>query len=149
MSHFSPRDPDWSRRVSDSFHGQGFMGHIGASLVESRPGHCEIRLPYRPEVSQHHGFFHGGVIGTLADNAGGFAGVSLLPPGIEVLTVEYKLNIVAPGRGESLLAVGHVVKNGRTLIITRADVFAERDGQRHLCAIAQQTLMAMEASRTA
>lgn len=145
---FTPRDPDWQRKVRDSFAGQGFMTHIGAELTESDPGRCVIRLPFSEAVSQHHGFFHGGVIGTLADNAGGFAGGSLLAPGMEVLTVEYKLNIVAPGKGAALIAEGHVVKSGRTLIITRSDLFCEAaDGTRTLCAAAQQTLMAVEAAR--
>lgn len=144
---FEPKDPDWRRKVHDDFVTQGFMRHIGAELAASAPGHCVIRLPWRDEVGQHHGFFHGGVIGTIADNAGGFAGGSLLPPGMEVLTVEYKLNIVAPGQGEALVAEGHVVKPGRTLIITRVDVFSEKAGQRTLCAVAQQTLMAIDASR--
>lgn len=145
---FTPRDPDWKAKVQASFHAQGFMAHIGAELTESAPGHCVIRLPFSPAVSQHHGFFHGGVIGTLADNAGGFAGGSLLAPGMEVLTVEYKLNIVAPGQGAALVAEGHVLKNGRTLIITRADIFSEaEDGTRTLCAACQQTLMAVDGSR--
>lgn len=148
MSDFTPRDPDWHRRVEEDFASQGFMHHIGAELVALTPGRCEIRLPYRPELSQHHSFFHGGVIGTIADNAGGFAGGSLLEAGQEVLTVEYKLNIVAPGRGDCLVAIGSVVKAGRTLLVTRADVFAETAGRRKLCAIAQQTLMCVAAEVT-
>lgn len=147
MSSFTPRDPDWLAKVTASFTAQGFMGHIGAELMDVHPGRCTIRLPFRPAVSQQHGFFHGGVIGTLADNAGGYAGGSLLAAGVEILTVEYKLNIIAPGKGDALEAVGHVVKNGRSLIITRVDIFAIRDGQRHLCAIAQQTLMPVDVAR--
>lgn len=147
MTAFTPRNPDWQAAVATSFSRQGFMGLLQAELASVSPGACTICLRYREDLSQHHGFFHGGVIGTLADNAGGFAAASLVDAGTEVLTVEYKLNIVAPGKGAQLVAEGHVVKNGRSLIITRIDVFAETDGQRTLCAIAQQTIMPLAASR--
>lgn len=147
MSQFDPRNPDWKATVAAGFAKQGFMGLIGAQLEDAPPGQCRIRLPFRVDLSQHHGFFHGGVIGTLADNAGGFAAASLVAAGTEVLTVEYKLNIIAPGQGDALVAEGVVMKNGRSLIITRVDVYAEREGRRILCAIAQQTIMPMAAER--
>lgn len=141
--HFEPRDPDFAERVRASFARQRMMEFIGAELTEVRPGYCEIRLPFRAEITQQHGYFHGGVIGTLADVAGGYAGFSLMPADSSVLTVEYKLNILAPGNGERLIAHGHVVKAGRNLVITRAEVFAERGNHRLLCAAMQQTLMTM------
>lgn len=147
MTGFTAPDPDYARKVREAFAEQGFMTLLQADLVAVEPGYAAIRVPYRPEVSQQHGFFHGGVIGTLADNAGGFAGGSLLAPGMEILTVEFKVNIVAPGRGESLLAEGRVVKNGRSLIITRSDIWAEREGARTLCAVGQQTLMPLDPAR--
>jgi uncharacterized protein (TIGR00369 family) len=143
MSHFEPRDPNYVEKVRASFARQKIMAHIGAELGEVRPGHCEIRLPYRPEITQQHGYFHGGVIGTIADSAGGYAGYTLMPADASVLTVEYKLNILAPGEGELLIAEGRVVKAGRTLVITRAEVYAERNGRRSHCASMQQTLMTM------
>ncbi|MEW5888512.1 MAG: PaaI family thioesterase [Pseudomonadota bacterium] len=143
MGHFEARDPNYAEKVRASFARQKIMAHIGAELAEVRPGHCEIRLPYRPEITQQHGYFHGGVIGTIADSAGGYAGYTLMPADASVLTVEYKLNILAPGEGELLIAEGRVIKAGRTLVITRAEVYAERNGRRSHCASMQQTLMTM------
>lgn len=149
MSAFVPKNPDWRATVAASFARQGFMTLLGARLEETPAGACRIRLPFRSDLSQQHGFFHGGVIGALADNAGGYAAASLVDVGTEVLTVEYKLNILAPGEGDALVADGSVVKNGRSLIITRVDLFVERAGRQTLCAIAQQTIMPLAASRVA
>lgn len=143
MTRFEPSDRAYADRVRASFARQRMMAYIGAELDEVLPGFCRIRLPYRPEITQQHGYFHGGVIGVLADNAGGYAGYSLMPADSSVLTVEYKLNILAPGDGDILIAEGHVVKPGRSLVVTRADVYAERAGRRVQCAAMQQTLMTM------
>ena len=141
MEDFQPSNPDYAEQVRESFARQAFMGHIGAELVAISPGVCEIHLPHRPELTQQHGFFHGGVIGALADTAGGYAGYALAPAGSTVLTVEYKLNLVAPGAGERLIARGRVIRAGRTLTVTRAEVSALEDGDETLCATALQTLM--------
>ncbi len=117
------------------------MDFIKAKLVEIRPGYCEIHLPYREELSQQHGFFHAGVIGTIADNAGGYAAYSLMPADSTVLTVEYKLNLLSPGNGDLLIGRGQVVKSGRTLTICRSDIVVVKDGRENLCAIATVTLM--------
>jgi uncharacterized protein (TIGR00369 family) len=113
-------------------------------LVEA--GRTEIGLGYAEGLSQEPGYFHGGVIGTLADNAGGYAAFSLMPAGMTVLTVEYKLNIVAPGKGERLIARGHVLRPGRTLTVTRSDVFAVDGGKETLCATGLQTMMCLDAA---
>ena len=144
MSAFEAKNPDFERIVRDSFARQGFMGTLGAELVSVEPGRSEIALPYSDAIAQQHGYFHGGAIGAIADTAGGYAAFSLMPDGMTVLTVEYKLNIVAPGKGERLIARGHVVRPGRTLTITRADVFAVTGAGEKLCAIMQQTLMCLE-----
>lgn len=141
MTSFEPRNPDFAARVGASFVRQSFMGHIGAELARIEPGFCEISLPYSERICQQHGFFHGGVIGALADTAGGYAGYALAPAGSTVLTVEYKLNFVAPGAGERLIARGRVIRAGRTLTVTRAEVSALEDGDETLCATALQTLM--------
>lgn len=146
MTDFEARNPDYERDVRDSFARQAFMNTLGAELLLVEPGRTEIALAYDEELSQQHGYFHGGVIGTLADNAGGYAAFSLMPAGMTVLTVEYKLNIVAPGKGERLVARGHVLRPGRTLTVTRSDVFAVEDGQEKLCATGLQTLMCLEAA---
>ncbi|MEQ8830490.1 MAG: PaaI family thioesterase [Alphaproteobacteria bacterium] len=138
------RNPDYAARVRDSFGRQAFMATIGAELTDVAPGHVEMRLPYRPELGQQHGFFHGGVIGTLADNAGGYAAFTLMSPEDSILTVEYKMNIVSPGRGDALVAVGTVLKPGRTLTVCEVKVYAETAGERKLCATAICTLMTMK-----
>ncbi len=143
MGNHQVRDPDYSRRVRDSFERQAFMAFIGAELTVLEPGHCEIELPYRAELSQQHGFFHGGVIGTLADNACGYAAYTLTPADASILPVEYKLNIVAPGDGERLIARGEVVKAGRTLSVTEGRVYAVKGGVEKLCAIVTETLLPM------
>jgi uncharacterized protein (TIGR00369 family) len=140
-SLYQPTDSHYAARVRDSFDRQHFMHHIGAIVTAVTPGHCEIELAYRPELTQQHGYFHAGIIGTLADNAGGYAALSLLPPGKEVLTVEYKLNLLRPGEGERLVSRGKVLKAGRTLIISQVDVYNIKKGSETLAATALMTLM--------
>jgi uncharacterized protein (TIGR00369 family) len=136
-------DPDFARRVADSFARQGAMAHLGAALTKVEAGSVEIRLPFRPEVAQQHGFFHGGVVATIGDSAGGYAGYSMMPAGSSVLTVEYKINMVAPAKGEALVARGRVVKAGRTLTVCTVEVFALDQGRETLCSVMQQTLICL------
>ncbi len=140
---YTPLDPHYVERVRSSFARQQFMSFLGAKLVEIRPGYCEIHLPYKGELSQQHGYFHGGVIGTIADNAGGYAAYTLQPADSSVLTVEYKLNLLAPGDGELLIARGQVVKPGRTLTVCKSEIAVVKNGLEKLCAIAVITLMQM------
>lgn len=123
-----------------SFSRQGALTSWQARVTAVAPGSCEITLPMGPAVTQQHGFFHGGVIGTMADAAGGYAANTLLMPQRECLTAEYKINIVAPGAGDTLIARGKVLKTGKTLVVSSADVFVVKDGVEKLCAIMQQTL---------
>src|SRR5258705_13643872 len=97
---WAPRNPDYQARVRDSFVRQGFMGFIGAEIDSLAPGRCILGVGYRPELTQQHGYFHGGLIGTLADNAAGYAAFSLADADTSILTVEYKLNLLEPARGE-------------------------------------------------
>ena len=143
MSQFSPKNPDFESRVRDSFARQGAMALIGAKLTHVAPGAVDIAVDYRHEVSQQHGFFHGGIVGTAADSAGGYAAFSLMPADASVLTVEYKMNLIAPADGTRLVAKGRVIKPGRTLTVCQVDVFVERDGRAHQCAVLLQTLMTM------
>ncbi|MCZ2421308.1 MAG: PaaI family thioesterase [Burkholderiales bacterium] len=119
------------------------MGLIGAELGVLAPGHCEIRLPFRTDLTQQHGYFHAGVTSTIVDSAGGYAGLTLMPAGAEVLTVEFKLNLLAPADGDLLVAEGQVLKSGRNLVITRGEVYAIKGGRATHCATMQQTLMTM------
>ncbi|ENO80753.1 MAG TPA: PaaI family thioesterase [Thauera sp.] len=144
MPQFQPKDPGYAARVRASFGLQQAMQLIGAELAIVEPGYTEIHLPFKAEISQQHGYIHGGVVGMIADSAAGYAANTLTPADTSVLTVEYKLNLVAPADGQRLVARGEVIKPGRTLIITRAEVFAIRDEQWTLCAIMQQTIMAMQ-----
>jgi uncharacterized protein (TIGR00369 family) len=143
LEPFEVQDPHFEQRVRDSFCRQPFMAHLGAELHELRPGFCEIRLPYRRELSQQHGYFHGGVLGTLADNAAGYASYTLMPADASILTVEYKLNILAPGDGSLLISRGTVIKPGRTLTVTQSEVYAVKDDSESLCAAALVTLMTL------
>ena len=143
MDDFDPRDPDYAARVSESFRRQGFMRHIGAELGKVTPGFCEIRLPYREEICQQHGFFHGGVIATVADNAAGYAAFSLMDADSSVLTVEFKLNLLCPGEGDNLVARGQVVRAGKALTVCRSDVFGVKEGEEKHCATALVTLMSL------
>ena len=139
----APRNPDWEATVRASFARQGVMGLIGAELGVMAPGHCEIRLPFRADLTQQHGYFHAGVTSTIVDSAGGYAGLTLMPAGAEVLTVEFKLNLLAPADGDLLVAEGQVLKSGRNLVITRGEVYVEKGGKTTHCASMQQTLMTM------
>lgn len=138
-----PRDPDYAGRVRASFQRQPAMALIGAELAAVEPGRCEIQLPWRQDLTQQHGFIHGGIVGMIADNAAGFAAASLTSAEASVLTVEYKINLLAPAEGERLVARGEVVRPGRNLIITSADVYAVHQQKWTLCAVLQQTIMVM------
>ncbi len=119
------------------------MRLIGAEMTLVQPGLCHIRLPFSDRVSQQHGFFHGGLIATIADSAGGYAAMSLCPAGTEVLTVEYKVNFLAPAKGNEIVAMGRVIKAGRSLIITAIDVDVFDRGVGTRCTIMQQTITAV------
>lgn len=136
-------DPDYAARVRASFDRQKAMQLIGARMAGVAPGSCTIELPCRDDLTQQHGYVHAGIVSMIVDSAGGYAGFTLFPADASVLTVEYKLNLVAPAAGDRLVAEASVVKSGRTLVITRGEVYAERAGARTLCAIMQQTLMVM------
>jgi len=134
---------DFASRVRASFARQQAMAFIGARLIRVEPGIVEIELPFRPELTQQHGFFHAGITSTIADSAGGYAGFTLFPADSSVLTVEYKINLLAPADGERLVATGRVVKPGRTLTICELAVTAVKNGKETTCAQGLQTLMCM------
>lgn len=136
-------DPHLVDRVRSSFERQQAMALIRATLPVVDHGRCEIHLPHWPGIEQQHGFVHGGVVGMIADSAAGYAAMTMVPAAASVLTVEYKMNLVAPADGEQLIARGKVVRPGRTLIVTQAEVFAVKDGREALCALMQQTIMVM------
>lgn len=140
---FEAPDPDFEQRIRDSFARQQVMSFLGATLDAVAPGSTQISLPYRPELSQQHGFFHGGIIGTIGDSAAGYAGYTLMPADASVLTVEYKLNLMAPADGNRLIARGRVIRPGRNLVVTEAEVFVSKDGREKQCGVLLQTLMCL------
>jgi uncharacterized protein (TIGR00369 family) len=144
VNGFAIRNEDFADRVRRSFARQGFMNSLGASLTDIAPGRVEIAVAFDPQLTQQHGYFHGGVVGTLADNAGGYSSFTLMAASDSVLTVEYKLNLLAPAHGDVLLARGEVIRPGRRLTVSRADVFVKRDGVEHLCATMLGTFMTLE-----
>ncbi|MEE1737968.1 PaaI family thioesterase [Streptomyces sp. BE147] len=133
--------PEVQARIRAGFDRHGLMHHLGARISRIAPGRVHIVLPSRPEVTQHNGFIHAGATGAIADTAGGFAAVTLFPDNAEVLTVEYKINLLAPALGDHIEAVGTVLKPGRTLTVCGLEVFAVQDGRRKLVANGQQTLI--------
>ncbi len=137
-----PTPAELFQRIEASFVRQGLMQHWGARLLRVEHGLCEVALPYSDKVTQQQGGFHGGAMGALADIAAGYAGLTVAPAGMEVTTVEYKINFLAAFQGGELRAVGRVLKGGRRLIITTADVqHVAADGKVTDCAVMQQTLM--------
>ena len=136
-------DPHFAERVLASFDRQNAMHLIKATMPVVEHGSTEIHLPHWDGIEQQHGFVHGGVVGMIADSSAGYAAMTMVPASASVLTVEFKMNLVAPADGEKLIARGQVVRPGRTLIITKAEVFAVKDGKESLCALMQQTIMVM------
>jgi uncharacterized protein (TIGR00369 family) len=131
--------------IRDSFARQTIMATIGAALETVEPGRVVIRLPYAAHLCQQHGFLHAGVITTIADSACGYAGLSAMPEGSSVLTVEFKVNLMSPAKGDFFLADGRVIKTGRTLTITQGEVIAVEKGQRSTVALITATLMRLDA----
>ncbi|HLJ80282.1 MAG TPA: PaaI family thioesterase [Ktedonobacterales bacterium] len=129
MSQFQPQDPDYEERVRASFGRQRVMDTIGAALSRVAPGEVDITLPFREDLTQQHGFLHAGIVTTIVDSACGYAALSLMPPDVGVLTVEYKVNLLAPASGTSLIARGRVTKPGRTITVCAGDVYAYTEGE--------------------
>jgi uncharacterized protein (TIGR00369 family) len=131
-----------AQRVAASFARQGMMQHLEAKLIRVIDGEVEIALPYGDKVTQQQGGFHGGAMGALADIAGGYAALTVIPEGMEVTTVEYKINFLSSKQQGELRAVGKVVKGGKRIVVTTAEVFhVDAQGQQTLCAVMQQTLV--------
>lgn len=141
---YQPRNPDWERVVRESFARQAYMGLIGARLAELHPGRVTIELPYRDDLCQQRGFLHGGVTTAIADSAAGYAAFTLMPANSSPLTVELKVNLLAPAVGERFFATAQVLRSGRTLSIVDADVFAEADGLRKPIAKMLTTLICLK-----
>jgi len=139
--NFEPIDPNYAARIKDSFNRQGFMNFINAELKKIAPGYCEIELPFSENLTQQHGFFHAGIVATIADNSSGYAAYSLMKSTSSILTVEFKINLMAPAKGECLIGKSKVIKNGKTLKVCQSEIFVLSNGIEKLCAITQATLI--------
>ena len=128
-------------RVRDSFARQTIMTTLGAQIAAVRPGEVEVVLPFSDKILQQHEFIHAGVVATIADTACGYAALTVMPAEAAVLTTEFKINLLAPAKGERLRAVGRVVRNGKKLVITLGEVFAEEGGARKQVALITATMM--------
>jgi uncharacterized protein (TIGR00369 family) len=137
------RNPTFAEEIQQSFNQQTVMSLIGAELTRIEPGIIEITLPYRADLAQQHGYLHAGIVTTIADSACGYAAYSLMPPNSEVLSVEFKVNLLRPAKGEIFSAVAEVVKSGKTLTVVRADVFGIEGDRRDLIATMLGTMICL------
>jgi uncharacterized protein (TIGR00369 family) len=144
MATARPKDPKFEARVRDNFSRQGVMGLFGATLGRVDAGSVEILVPFRPTLSQQHGYFHAGVVATVMDSAGGYAAYTLMPSDSSVLTVEFKINFMNPAKGDSVRALGRIVKAGRTLTVCELEAYVKTGAQETLVARGLQTLIQVE-----
>jgi uncharacterized protein (TIGR00369 family) len=146
MTEFQPADADWEARCRAHFARQRIMQTLHCALTVLRPGYCELEMPFDPAYTQQDGVLQAGVPAILGDNAGGYAAYSLYPPGANILAVEFKINFLAPGKGDRIRACARVVKNGRTLCVNDIDIYAVTDGKAKPIAKMQQTGMRVDAA---
>lgn len=142
ISPFEPRNADFEARVRGSFARQQMMRLLGAELTAVRPGQVEITLPFRNDLTQQNNYLHAAAVTAIADSACGYAALTLMEPGLEVLSVEFKINLLAPAAGKRFVAVGEVLRPGRTLSVCAANVHAEQSGGSKLIAAMQATMIA-------
>jgi uncharacterized protein (TIGR00369 family) len=140
---FDPKDPGYADRVRASFERQDAMRTIGATLARVEPGVVAIELPWARALTQQHGFLHAGMVATALDSACGYAGFSLMPADAAVLTIEYKINLLAPAKGQRFRMEGVVIKPGRTVTVAEGKAYAIEDGREKLIATMGCTLMAL------
>ncbi len=138
---FIPKTLDFETRVHSSFKHQAVMNLIGAELVKVLPGEVEIQVNFRKDLTQQHGFIHAGIIATIADSACGYAAFSLMPADSSVLTIEFKVNLLAPAEGDKFVAKGKVLKSGKTITVCEGEVFAQRADETKLVAIMTASMM--------
>jgi uncharacterized protein (TIGR00369 family) len=141
MTKFEPQDQNYESRVRESFARQSVMHILGASLSLVEPGVVEIELPYRTDLTQQHGFVHAGVVATVLDSACGYAAYTLMPADAAVLSIEFKVNLLAPAKGDAVRARAEVKRAGRNVTVCVADAFAITDGQSKVVATMLATMM--------
>jgi len=141
---FQPRNPDFERRVRDSFARQPFMAHCGITMPVVAPGFVEMRVVYDEPLTQQHGFLHGGLVGTVADCACGYAAFSLMRAEDSVITVEYKINLLSPAEGDELIGRARVIRAGGSLMVCQGDISMLKGDTEVPCATALSTLMVLK-----
>jgi uncharacterized protein (TIGR00369 family) len=144
MSKFQAKNPNFERHVRESFARQQLMHTLGATLTFVEPGQIEIELPYRADLTQQHGFIHAGVVASVLDTACGYAAFSLMPAGAAVLSIEFKVNLLTPARGERLIARAEVKRAGRTITVCTADAYAVEGESNKVVATMVATIMCIE-----
>jgi uncharacterized protein (TIGR00369 family) len=149
MLRFEPKNPDYRRSATDTFERQRAMRTLGISIARLEPGEVELAMAYSPEFTQQNGFVHAGIITAGLDSACGIAAFTLMPAGSDILTVEFKTNLLAPARGQRFAFRASVVKPGRTLTVCEGRAYAEQDGNEALIATMTGTLMALPRRETA
>jgi uncharacterized protein (TIGR00369 family) len=143
MSGFNPPDPNFETRIRSSFAKQQAMKTIGAKMIKVSAGEVHLELPFSLAWTQQHQYVHAGIITAIADTACGYAAYTLMPADSEVLSVEYKINFLAPAKGEKFIGIGKVIKPGRTLTVCQGEIFAYDRGEEKLIATMQATMMAL------
>ena len=142
-SQFEPKDARYKEKVIESFERQEVMKTLNASVQTVRPGEVELKLPYQQNLTQQHGFIHAGIVSTVLDSACGYAAFSLMPEKAAVLTIEFKINLLAPAKGDWFRAVGKVKKSGKNITVTEGELFSHADGQEKLVATMVGTIMSV------
>jgi len=140
---FKPRDAGYKEKIIESFNRQGVMKTVNASILAVRPGEIELEFPYHSKLTQQHGFIHAGIVSTVLDTACGYAAFSLMPENAAVLTIEFKVNLLSPAKGERFRAVGKVKKSGKTITVTEGELFSYTDGREKLAATMVATVMSV------
>ena len=144
MTDFAPQDTDFEARVRESFARQRVMETIGARLSRVRAGEVEIELPFREDLTQQHGYLHAGVVAAVVDSACGYAAMSLAPAGAEVLSIEFKLNLLSPARGASFVARARVKRAGRNVTVCAGDLYALEGASEKAVATMLATMMVIK-----
>jgi uncharacterized protein (TIGR00369 family) len=144
MSRFEPKNPDFRKVATETFGRQQAMRALGITIARLEPGEVDLAMAYSSEFTQQNGFVHAGIVTAGLDTASGIAAFTLMPAGSDILTVEFKANLLAPAMGTRFAFRAAVIKPGRTLTICEARAYAERDGAEHLVATMTGTLMALQ-----
>jgi uncharacterized protein (TIGR00369 family) len=140
MTQFTATDPNFETRIRESFARQRLMQTIGAQILDVAPGHVTIELPFRYDLTQQNGYLHAGIVAAVVDSACGYAAMTLTPAGAEILSVEFKINLLSPAKGERFLAHGNVIRAGRTLTICEGQAIAVSEGQEKQIAAMMATM---------